>query len=125
MKRTRISLFYLSNYLIIGGAGFLFVPNIVLQLFQSNGDYHNMILRMVGVLLISLGILVVQIIRLRISELYPTTLIVRIFILLSFISLYSIYEDPMMIVLTIIVGIGFFYTLSSYILDRRDRKELK
>lgn len=123
MKRTRISLFYLANYLIIGGVGFLFAPKIVLQLFQSNGDYHNMVLRMAGVLLIALGILVVQIIRLRVSELYATTLIVRIFILISFISLYAIYEDPMMIVLTIIVGIGFFYTLTSYILDRRDRKE--
>ncbi len=123
MKRTRISLFYLASYLIIGGVGFLFAPKVVLQLFMSNGDYHNMILRMAGVLLIALGILIVQIIRLRISELYSSTLIVRVFILISFISLYIIYGDPMMIVLTIIVGIGFFYTLSSYILDRRSQKE--
>lgn len=123
MKRTRISLFYLASYLIIGGVGFLFAPKVVLQLFMSNGDYHNMILRMAGVLLIALGILIVQIIRLRISELFSSTLIVRVFILISFISLYIIYEDPMMIVLTIIVGIGFFYTLSSYILDRRALKE--
>lgn len=122
MDKTRISLFYPASYLIIGGVGFLFFPKIVLQLFMSNGDYHNLILRMAGVLLIVIGVIIVQIIRLRVSELYATTLIVRAFILLSFISLYLIYDDPMMIVLTVIVGTVFFFTLISYILDRRALK---
>ena len=123
MEKTRFSLFYLASYLIIGGVGFLFAPKIVLQLFMSNGDYHDLILRMAGVLLIVIGAIIVQIIRLRISELYVTTLIVRVFILVSFVSLYFIYNDPMMLVLTFIVGIGFLFTLYSYNSDKRALKD--
>ena len=123
MDKTRFSLFYLAGYLIIGGVGFLFAPKIVLQLFMSNGDYHDLILRMAGVLLIVIGTIIVQIIRFRITELYKTTLMVRIFIIVSFLTLYNLYNDPMMLVLTFIVGIGFLFTLFSYNSDLRAQKD--
>ncbi len=47
MSRTRLSLFYLATYLTIGGIGFLAVPQTMLVLFFSNGDYSNM-MQLVG-----------------------------------------------------------------------------
>ncbi|NIM99611.1 MAG: hypothetical protein GTO24_16530 [candidate division Zixibacteria bacterium] len=74
---------------------------------------------MVGVLLLSLGILIAQLIRHKAAELYKTTLIVRTIILLALASFYFLYRDPLMIALFVIVGIGYTLTLTSYLLDRK------
>ena len=118
MRTTRLSLYYLATYLTIGGLGFLAAPQTILTLFFSNGQYRDVIVRLAGVLLLALGILVFQIIRHRVSALYPTTLIVRAIILLALIFLYFSSRDPLMITLLVIVGLGFLLTLGSYIADR-------
>ncbi len=119
MQKTRLSLFYLAGYLIVGGVGFLAFPQTMLTMFLSNGNYSDVMVRMVGVLLLSLGILIVQLIRHRAAELYKTTLIVRTIILLALATFYFLYRDPLMIVLFVIVGIGYTLTLTSYLLDRK------
>ena len=119
MHKTRLSLFYLAGYLLIGGVGFLIVPRTMLELFISNGDYSDIMVRFVGLLLIALGILVVQIIRVRASQMYPATLIVRTIILVGLLIFFVVYRDPMMMVLFAIVGIGFALTLTCLMLDRR------
>lgn len=119
MKRTRYSLFYLASYLSFGGIGFLFFPQLSLKLFQSNGNYPNVMLRLLGMFMLSLGIVIVQFIRLRAVELYSTSLIVRIPILTILAWLYLSYRDPMLLILLIIVGLGFVMTSISYLIDRR------
>ena len=52
---TRLSLFYLAGYLCVGGMGFLLAPGVTLELFLSNGSYSDVMVRFVGVLLVSLG----------------------------------------------------------------------
>ena len=118
MNKTRISLVYVAGYLLVGGIGFLFVPQKTLELFLSNGEYSDAMVRFVGLLLLSLGVLVVQVIRLRLHALYPTTLVVRAIILLGLLFFYVIYRDPLMLVLLGIVGIGFAFTMTCYVLDR-------
>lgn len=118
MHKTRLSLYYLAGYLTIGGLGFLAAPGTMLTLFFSNGHYSDVIVRLAGVLLLALGIIVTQIIRYQVSQLYPTTLFVRAFILLTLLFLYFSSRDPLMITLLVIVGVGFLLTLSSYIADR-------
>jgi uncharacterized protein YjeT (DUF2065 family) len=119
MHKTRLSLFYLAGYLLIGGTGFLVVPQTMLNLFLSNGDYSDVMVRFVGLLLLALGILVVQIIRVRALPIYPATLIVRTVILVGLLIFFVVYRDPMMMVLFGIVGIGFALTLTCLMLDRR------
>jgi uncharacterized protein YjeT (DUF2065 family) len=119
MKKTRLSLFYLAGYLLFGGFGFLSFPQAMLTIFQSNGEYSDVMVRFVGVLLLSIGIMVVQLIRHQSTELYSTTLIIRTVILTAIALFFFIYRDPLMIVLFIIVGLGYILTLTSYILDSR------
>ena len=119
LQKTKLSLYYLASYLSFGGLAFLLVPDIALQLFFSTGTYSEVMVRFVGALLLSLGILIIQMIRYDITELYSSTLIVRSFLLVAIFSLYIISNDPMMIILLLIVGLGFVLTSTSYILDRK------
>lgn len=118
MRKTRASLIYPVFYLFIGGIGFALVPRTILRLFLSNGTYSDVMVRLVGVFMISLGIVIVQIIRYRVEQLYTTTLIIRSIILATLLLLYFMYSDPLMLVLFGIVCIGFFFTFISYILDK-------
>ena len=119
MSKTRLSLYYLATYLTVGGIGFMLVPQTMLTLFFSNGNYSNIMVRFNGVLLLSIGIFVIQLIRHRVSELYGTTLIVRTIILIALVVLYFFSRDPLMITLLVIVGLGFILTLTSYVLDHK------
>jgi uncharacterized protein YjeT (DUF2065 family) len=119
MNKTRLSLYYLATYLTVGGIGFILLPQTMLTLFFSNGTYSDIMVRFNGVLLLSIGIFVIQLIRHQVSELYGTTLIVRTIILIALVALYFISRDPLMISLSVIVGLGFVLTLTSYILDRK------
>jgi hypothetical protein len=120
LNKTKISLFYLATYLIVIGSGLLFAPRISLSVLQSNADYGDLFPRVAGMLMSGLGFTVVGLIRAKAYELYPATLVIRVYFLLCFIVFYSMNKDPLFMVLLGIVGIGFLLTLSSYILDRRE-----
>ncbi len=119
MKKTRLSLFYLAGYLSIGGFCLVVFLQTAVGLLLSNGEYSNVMLRMVGVFFLAIATIVVQFIRHRTAVLYPTTLIVRGGFLTAFISFYVIYKDPMMIVIAGIVGFGFILTMTAYLLERK------
>jgi uncharacterized protein YjeT (DUF2065 family) len=119
MERTRLSLFYLAGYLIPSGVMLLLAPRFALKLLLSNSDYGDIFPRTTGMFVIGLGIIVVQMIRLRLSSLYSTTLIVRSFFFVCLISFYLLNHDPFFLVLLAILSIGIGLTTTSYILDRR------
>ncbi len=121
MRKTRLSLFYLATYLYLGGAAFVAFPKLALVLFLSNGDYSDLMLRMAGTLLLGLAIIVTQIIRYRVTVLYPTTLVVRALFLFAFANFYLIHGDPMLLVLIGIVGLGAILTSSGLVLDYREK----
>lgn len=121
MNKTRLSLFYLAAYLLGGGAGFTFVPQTMLRLFASNRTYDDAMVRLAGLLLLGLGIFVARVIQLRAEALYSATLAVRSVILPGLITMYLMYDDPLMAVLSAIVGAGFLFTLAAYVWDRRER----
>ena len=52
----RISLAYVASYLFIGGVGFLFAPAVTLGLFFSNGDYGDVMPRLVGIFMLVTGV---------------------------------------------------------------------
>ena len=119
MNKTRLSLFYLGSYLTIIGFGLLLVPDGTLKILQSNGEYGDVFPRIAGMLMSGLGITVFGIIRARVSELYPATLLIRLYFLVCIVVFYSMTRDPLFLVIFAIVALGFVLTLSSYMLDRK------
>lgn len=122
MRRTRLSLFYLAGYLLPTGLLLLLTPQGTLRLLLSNGNYGDVFPRVAGILIIAVGMIVVQIIRHRVEVLYPTTLGVRALFLVGFVGFYRYTGDPLFLVLTGVVGLGFILTGTSYWLDRRERR---
>ncbi len=119
MKRTRLSLYSLASYLTLGGIALMAVPDVFVRLLFSNAVYSDVVLRFLGIMLVSLGIIVIRIIHLKVESLYTTTLIVRLFICAGLIGLYVDSHDPLFLTLIAIVGLGVMLTGMSYLQDRR------
>ena len=119
MKKTRLSLLYLGSYLTIIGLGLLLAPHDTLKLLLSNGDYGDVFPRVAGMLMSGLGLSVFGKIRARSSELYPATLLMRVYFIACIVAFYAMTGDPLFLVLVGIVGLGFGLTLFSYLTDRR------
>jgi uncharacterized protein YjeT (DUF2065 family) len=118
MNRTRLSLLYLASYLWGGGIGLVIAPQLSATLLQSNATYPDVMLRSLGMLMITLGILVVQIIRHRVEILYLTTLMARIFLCICFVAFFFVVRDPFFLVLLGIVGFGVLLTGSNYLSEK-------
>ena len=116
---TRISLFYLASYVVPAGLTLLLAPDLALRMLQSDTTYDAEPMRLAGIALTSLGVFVVQMIRLRLEALYSTTLAVRIFIVSGLAWLYATSGNPFFLVLVGIVGLGFVLTLTAYLVDTR------
>jgi uncharacterized protein YjeT (DUF2065 family) len=119
MRRTRLSFFYLAAYLLGAGVALAFAPSLALKLLFSNGNYGDVMPRLVGVILLALGVIIVQIIRHRVEALYLTTLGVRVIIVVGLVVLFIYSKDPLFISLTVVVGIGMILSGTSYLIDRR------
>jgi hypothetical protein len=120
MRRTNLSLIYVATYLLASGVFLLLAPRLALHLLFSTGAYGDILPRLAGLLLLGLGILVVQIVRYRLSALYTTTLAVRVVFCIGFVVLYVMSRDPLFLVLIGVVGVGVVATSVSYVLDRRE-----
>jgi uncharacterized membrane protein YoaK (UPF0700 family) len=120
MRRTHLSLYYLAGYLLFAGIALIATGQFAMRLLLSNGEYGDALPRLLGVVLLALGILVAQIVRHRLEVLYSTTLLVRALILAVLAGLFVSTRDPFFLVLIAIVGLGVILTGTSYLLDRRD-----
>jgi uncharacterized protein YjeT (DUF2065 family) len=119
VRRTRLSLYYLAAYLLGAGIALVLAPSLALKLLFATGHYGDIMPRLLGVVLLALGIVIVQIIRHSLEVLYPTTLIVRTFIVAVLAGLLIYSRDPLFISLLIVVGFGMVLTGSSYVSERR------
>jgi len=121
VRRTRLSLFYLATYLLGAGVALILVPSLALTLLFAKGHYGDVMPRLLGVVLLALGIVIVQIIRHRLDVLYTTTLVVRAFIMLVLAGLLIYSGDPLFISLMVVVGLGMVLTGTSYLSERRTK----
>lgn len=119
MRRTNLSLYYLAGYLVPAGLLLLFVPEFATKLLLSNRTYDYAPFHLAGVLLLVVGILIIQIIRYRLEQLYATTLVARALISATLLWLYLSTGDPFFAVVLVIVLIGVALTGASYYLDRQ------
>ena len=119
MRRTNLSLYYLAGYLVPAGLLLLFVPEFATKLLLSNRTYDYAPFHLAGVLLLVVGILIIQIIRYRLEQLYATTLVARALISATLLWLYLNTGDPFFAIVLVIVLIGVALTGASFYLDRQ------
>lgn len=118
LPRTRLSLVYLAGYLIPTGIAFLAIPQLTLKLLFSTGSYGDVFPRLVGAILIVLGIIIAQIIRFGLYQLYTTAIATRLVLLGVLVGLYMYTRDPLFLILFGVVAFGVALTSISYLIDR-------
>ena len=118
MSLTRLSLWYVVAYLTVAGLALLVVPDLALSLLLSNGHYGDVFPRFAGMALLGIDILVFQIVRLRLEQLYLTTILVRVFFLAVLAGLFLRSGDVFFMVVFAIVGLGVLMTGYSYLRER-------
>jgi hypothetical protein len=74
-------------------------------------------------LMSGLGLSIFGMIRSRTAQLYPATLVMRVYFIGGFAVFYAMTKDPLFLALILIVGAGFALTLTSFALDRRDARK--
>ena len=110
MNKTRLSLYYPATYLTLAGLLLLIAPQLSLKLLFSNGEYGDVFPRVAGMMILGLGLIVIQIIRLRQEQLYSTLWAIRLFFCMGWVGFYIATGDPYFIILFVIVGMGFVWT---------------
>ena len=118
MKKATLS--YLAGYLLFGGLGLAFLPAITLNLFQSNGEYGDVMPRVVGAFMIGLGGLIALFVYYEDYKYYPYSVYIRSFFVLFFFVLYFRSDDPFFLVLNVVILIGLLPSVYTLIRERRN-----
>ncbi len=118
MPKTRLSLYYLVTYLSLTGLGLMLAPAQVLAMLMTKGEYGDVMPRFVGILMLALGLVVSQIVRLRVEPLYPITVLVRLLIWFYVLWLYVYSGDPFFAAVLGVVGLGILLTGGIYLTER-------
>ncbi len=111
-----ISFCYLACYLLFGGIGFAFLPDLTLSMFLSNTDYGDVMPRVAGMFMILLGGLIANMAAAKDFNYYRYSVLARTFAVGFLIYLQLKTGNPLFIVLLIIVLIGYLPSL--YVVTR-------
>ena len=118
LKAKKLTLTYVTTYLAIGGIGFALFPYQILELFLSNGNYGDIMPRMVGMFMCALSFLIFRIIKNEDWKYYSATIIVRSVIVLFLFWLYYKSNDPMLLVVNTIVLAGLIPSIVVHLLKK-------
>lgn len=120
-RLTHLSLYYPLSYLVPAGVLFLAAPQLALKLFFSSQPqaYGDIMPRMAGALTLGLGLLVAQVIRLRLDALHATIVGVRVLFVAVWLWLYARSADPFFLALAALVGLGMILSAVALALDER------
>jgi hypothetical protein len=121
MKRTWLSLFYETGYLLVAGVFLLAAPDTAFKLLFSNNSYGDVLPRLLGTVLLSIGVIFVQIVRMHIEKLYTTTIVVRVPLMAINLWLFIYSGNPLFLTLFVIVTLGVVLTVTGYVLDQRSK----
>lgn len=105
-RMKRLTLVYLVSYLAVGGAGFLFAPDFALSLLLSDGEYGDVMPRVLGMFMLALALLIGGFVRRSDYSYYGTTILARSFIVAVLTFLYGRTADPLFLTLNVIVLLG-------------------
>jgi len=106
-----VTFWYLASYLLFGGAGFAFIPDLTLSFFLSNADYGDVMPRVVGMFMLLLGGLIANMAAARDFNYYRYSVLARTFAVGFLTYLLIKTDNPLFIVLLIIVLIGYLPSL--------------
>lgn len=101
MDLRRLTLTYLVIYL-----GFAFFPQQFMDLFQSNGEYGDVMPRVVGLMMGALSFLLLNILRNEDWHYYVVSIYVRTAIVIFLMYLWIVSDDPMFLLINVVVLIG-------------------
>jgi hypothetical protein len=118
MTKTRLSLYYLATYLMFTGLGLMFAPDTLLKLLFATRVYDDVMPRFVGILMVAIALIVTQIIRFRVEQLYPITALIRLVIWVYVLWLYFHSGDTFFVVVLAVVGLGIVLTSATYLWER-------
>ena len=116
MNLKRVTLSYLTTYLVGGGLGFAVAPDFALDLLQSNQDYGEVMPRVVGMFMVALGSLIGLFVVKGDYTYYAYSIAARTGIVIFLFILYLIDQDPLFLVFNAIVLVGLipsYYVLFS------------
>lgn len=102
----KLSWTYLATYLLVGGLGFAFLPELSLKLFLSDGNYGDIMPRLVGMFMLALGGLIATMTINNDFRYYPYAVFIRTGMVIFISWLYLISKDTMMLVILVIVLTG-------------------
>jgi uncharacterized protein YjeT (DUF2065 family) len=119
MRKTRLSLYYLVTYLTLTGLALMWAPAATLGFLGATGSYDDVMPRFAGILMLTIGVLVSQIIRFRIEQLYPITVLIRLGIWAFVAWLYLRSRDRFLVAVLGVVGLGILLTGAAYLAERR------
>lgn len=119
MQRTRGSLYYPAAYLYFGGAGFLILPPMMLAIFFAEGIYSMVTLRLLGAVMLALGMVLSGIIEQSIVGLYRHMIRAQVPVLLALAYVYFDSLDRMWAILFVIVLAGWVGSVICYRLEMR------
>jgi hypothetical protein len=111
MRLIKLSFYYISAYLGLAGITFLFIPTQFQKLLFANQIYDPIPMHIAGMFALLLSIVVFQLARKKMFEMYPTTLFARVVALIIIVSLYFQTHNPFFISMFVIVAIGMATTL--------------
>ncbi|MDH3189020.1 MAG: hypothetical protein OEM39_00015 [Acidimicrobiia bacterium] len=106
MDFRRLTLTYVVIYLAVAAVGFAFLPQQFMDLFRSNGDYGDVMPRLVGLMMGVLAFLIFNILRNKDWHYYIVSIYVRSVIVLFLFYLWGISDDPMFLLINVVVLIG-------------------
>ena len=116
---TRFSLFFVASYLLLTGLGLAFAPSTTLQLLGSAVDYGPIMPRWVGMFSIALAAVIMQVLRHRLTVLYPVGFFMPAAMLFGFAALYLKSGDKLFLAVMAVVAVGVATTGVSLWLDWR------
>lgn len=106
MDLRKITLSYLVAYLAVAAVGFGLFPQQFMDLFQSNGDYGSVMPRLVGMMMGALAFLIFTILRNEDWKYYVVSIYVRSGIVAFLFYVWAISDDPMFLIINVIVLVG-------------------
>ena len=118
MNLKRLTLSYLSAYLVGGGLGLAIAPDFALDLLQSDQDYGDVMPRVVGMFMVALGSFIGLMVYRGDYSYYRFSIVARTGIVAFLTLLYTIDQDPLFLVFDAIVLVGL---LPSYYVALSER----
>jgi len=111
MKLIKFSFYYISAYLGLAGVMFLAAPAQFQKLLFASEVYDATPMRIAGMFALLLSIVVFQLARKGLFELYTTTLFARAVALVIIVSLYVQTQNPFFLSMLAIVSVGVTLTI--------------